>query len=278
MLSYFTPPAIAEAKVTKKTFTKGIVLSTYCALYSIALMMSSHSYAHFLELIPDRDDVSNTQPQALNFSLRFTHPMSQGPIMNMALPKQLFVSSNNKTTDLLPTLKTNAMQNQQWSFTYRVTEPGDLKFFVEPTPYWEADEGKMIIHYTKVVVDGFGDFNGWDQSIGAPLEIEPLSRPYSLWVGNNFSGIVKHQGKPVAYAQIEVEWRNDGSVLKPTDSYITQVIKADANGTFHYALPRAGWWGFAALIDATYQLPSPTGKQVPVELGGLIWINAKQMQ
>ena len=249
-------------------------------LYACCLFIASNnSYAHFQEIIPDRDFLNSDRQQPLNFAVRFTHPMTQGPVMNMQKPKALSVFSNGTHTDLLPSLKNaGSGEAQQWSFTYRVTEPGDLSFFVEPQPYWEESEGKMIIHYAKVIVDGYGDFNGWDQQLNLPVEIEPLTRPYSLWVGNAFRGIVKAQGKAVPFAEVEVEWRNDGSVTAPTDSYITQVIKADANGTFSYVMPRAGWWGFAALRDADYQLKAPTGEKVPVELGGLIWINAKAMQ
>jgi cobalt/nickel transport protein len=289
----FTQPASFSKSVSVKTLLPKFLQSVFThrvsqhskrvkykclPLILSTVLLSSTSQAHFQELIPDRDYLNASHAQPLSFSLRFTHPMSQGPIMSVTQPKQLLVMSHAKKVDLLPSLKADDSDGKQWSFDYQVTEPGDLNFFVEPAPYWEPEEGKMIIHYTKVIVDGFGDFNGWDQLIDAPVEIEPLTRPYSIWVGNNFSAIVKQQGKPVPFAEIEIEWRNDGTVTAPTDSYITQVIKADANGTFNYVLPKAGWWGFAALIDAPYQLQSPAGKSVPVELGGLIWINAKQMQ
>jgi cobalt/nickel transport protein len=42
-------------------------------------------------------------------------------------------------------------------------------------------------------------------------------------------------------------------------------------------MPHSGWWGFAALIEADYQLPDPTGTLHPVELGGLIWVQALDM-
>jgi cobalt/nickel transport protein len=254
-----------------KTHTKSLTALT-------ALLLSTHSWGHFQEIIPDRDFLDQNTQQPLSFLLRFTHPMAQGPMMDMQKPKQLKVFKNGQSSDLLNSLsKVTDTNPNQWQFNYTVTEPADLQFFVEPVPYWEPEEGKMIIHYSKVIVDGYGDFGTWDALVGAPVEIEPLTRPYSLWTGNTFSAIVKRNGKAVPFAEVEVEWRNDGSVTAPSDSYVTQVIKADANGTFHYSLPRAGWWGFAALIDAEYQLTAPTGKQVPVELGGLIWINAKDM-
>ena len=80
------------------------------------------------------------------------------------------------------------------------------------------------------------------------------------------------------FAAIEVEWMNDGSVKVPNDAFVTQVIKADANGVFCYAMPRAGWWGFAALVEGNQKMKSPAGKMVDVELGGLIWVKTVDMK
>lgn len=261
------------------SLASGLTRLTRHCLYFYLLAMPMLSHAHFQEIIPDRDSLNQDNQQSLKFLLRFTHPMSRGPIMNMQKPRQLAVVNKQQRFDLLENLtEINQQGVSQWSFDYSVTEPGDHTFIVEPQPYWEAAEGKMIIHYSKVIVDGYGEYGYWDKANDLPVEIVPLSRPYSLWVGNAFSGIVKHLGQSVPFAEVEVEWRNDGSIQMPSESYITQVIKADANGTFHYVMPRAGWWGFAALIEADYQLQAPTGEQVPVELGGLIWVNAKTMQ
>jgi len=81
----------------------------------------------------------------------------------------------------------------------------------------------------------------------------------------------------VPYAEVEVEWVNDGSVEAPNDAFVTQVITADANGTFSYAMPKAGWWGFAALVEAEAPMLSPEGDEVPVEQGGLIWVKVTDM-
>ncbi|WP_428624082.1 DUF4198 domain-containing protein, partial [Sedimenticola sp.] len=156
--------------------------------------------------------------------------------------------------------------------------PGDYLFYLQPAPYWEPAEGKMIEHYTKVVVDAFDGASDWDRLVGFPVEIEPLVRPYGLWTGNLFQGVVKRNNEPVPFARLEIEWLNDGSVTPPADAYLTQVIKADANGTFSYALPRAGWWGFAALLEGPDKLPGPDGAAVPVEQGALIWVFARDMK
>lgn len=151
-------------------------------------------------------------------------------------------------------------------------------FFLEPAPYWEPAERKMILHYTKVVVDGLGAGEGWDGLVGFPVEIEPLVRPYGLWTGNVFRGIVKHQGKPVPFARIEVEFYNEGlRVAVPSEAFVTQVIKADSSGAFTYAMPTAGWWSFAALVDGE-PTRNPDGKMVATELGGLIWVRTVDMK
>ena len=36
-----------------------------------------------------------------------------------------------------------------------------------------------------------------------------------------------------------------------------RVIKADAQGVFAYAMPRAGWWGFAALLQGKEPMKAP---------------------
>jgi cobalt/nickel transport protein len=84
--------------------------------------------------------------------------------------------------------------------------------------------------------------------------------------------VVKLNGKPVAYAEVEVEYHNrNGKAQAPTDYMITQSVKADKNGVFAYAVPRAGWWGFAALSPADYTLEKDgTGKTV--ELGAVLWV------
>jgi len=205
--------------------------------------------------------------------------MEQGPAMEMARPKQFGLIVGGKRYDLLDTLQATQVDGETaYRCSLRVGAPGDHVFFIEPAPYWEPIERKMIVHYTKVVVNAMGAEVGWDTEVGLPVEIEPLVRPYGLWTGNLFRGIVKHNGKPVPFAEIEVEYYNEGRKVKiPGSPFVTQVIKADANGVFSYAMPRAGWWGFAALVEGDEKMPGPDGEPVEVELGGLMWVRAVDM-
>jgi cobalt/nickel transport protein len=206
--------------------------------------------------------------------------MEQGPVMEMAPPRRFGVLVGGKRTDLMDTLKRRRIDGKTaYTSSYEVSRPGDHVFYLEPAPYWEPAEQKMIIHYTKVVVDGLGGGEGWDRMVGLPVEIEPLVRPYGLWTGNVFRGIVRKDGRPVPFAEIEVEYYNEGrKVGIPSDAFVTQVIKADADGVFCYAMPRSGWWGFAALIDGEEKMEGPEGRKVGVELGALIWVRTVDMK
>jgi len=235
--------------------------------------------AHFQVLIPSADVVEAGQSRSVDLEIVFTHPMEQGPVMEMGLPKRFGMLVADKRYDLLSTLKPGKLDDRtMYAASARLIRPADHVFYLEPAPYWEPAEGKMIIHYTKVVVDFMGAEEGWDRLVGFPVEIEPLVRPFGLWTGNTFRGIVRKNGQPVPFAVVEVEYYNEGGKVKvPNDAFITQVIKADAGGVFSYTMPRAGWWGFAALIDGDEKIPGPDGQPVDVELGGLIWVKAVDM-
>lgn len=243
---------------------------------ALAAVAASPAQAHFQQLLPSAD-LYDGGP--LTLSLLFTHPMAGGPVMDMAPPARFGLRGPQGAADLAASLRETPQDGARgWTADYAPAEPGAYTFFVEPAPYWEPSEGKSIIHYAKVTVDAYGWGADWAEPLGLPVEIEPLSRPYGLWTGNVFSGVVRRDGAPVPHAEIEVEWVNDGSVTPPADAYATQTIRADGAGVFHYAMPRAGWWGFAALVEADYRLPDPSGAPAPVELGGLIWVQARDMK
>lgn len=248
------------------------------AILLLGLGLSGVAGAHFQELIPSTEIVDASTGPNLDLDLRFTHPMAGGPVMAMGTPTRFGVLGPDGIVDLKESLQPVEVDGKPaWRAQYRLKGPGDHVFFVEPAPYWEPDEGVMIVHYTKTVVDGFGAGAGWDRLVGLPVEIEPLVRPYGLWTGSLFRGIVRRGGEPVPFAEVEVEWRNDGSVKAPADAFVTQVVKADAQGEFGVAMPRAGWWGFAALVEGPDKLPNPDGEPVPVELGGLLWVRVRDM-
>jgi cobalt/nickel transport protein len=209
--------------------------------------------------------------------------------MEMVKPKQFGVVHNHKNIDLLQSLQAakgkGPGQNQEytfWAIDYKIRRPGDYTFYVVPMPYWEPAEDAFILHYTKVCVNALGLEKGWDEPVGLETEIIPMTRPYGLWNHNLFTGLVLLKGKPVPFAEVEVEYLNESpentSIVKaPADPYITQVVKADVNGVFSYAMPRAGWWGFSALSEAEYKL-THNGQEKTVEIGAVFWVYTRDMQ
>jgi cobalt/nickel transport protein len=242
------------------------------------LIAAEPARSHFGMLIPSDSMVMQEDSRRVTVTLSFSHPFEmQG--MELAKPRSFAVVSDGKTHDLRDALeKTRVMGHTAWQASYAVKRPGVYVFYMEPEPYWEPAENLFIIHYTKTVISAFGDDEGWDAEIGLKTEIVPLSKPFGLYAGNVFQGIVKLNGKPVPFAEVEVEYYNIAKKYTAPSAYmITQTIKADPNGVFTYAAPFAGWWGFAALHKGDFQL-NHEGEKKDVELGAVIWIKFHNWQ
>jgi len=243
-----------------------------CLVVVFLLSVCGIASAHFGMVIPSDTMVMQGDERTVNLTLSFSHPMEMHG-MDLVKPEVFAVVSNGKNQSLLENLKeTRVMGHAAWEVNYKIKSPGLYVFHMAPNPYWEPAEDCYIIHYTKTVVTAFGNDEGWDEEIGLKTEIVPLSKPFGLYAGNVFQGVVKLDRKPVPYAEVEVEYYNTGNRSEaPTDYMVTQTIKADRNGVFTYAAPKAGWWGFAALNGADYQLDY-NGEKKDVELGAVIWV------
>jgi cobalt/nickel transport protein len=244
----------------------------------LVFMVSGPVFAHFGMLIPSKATVSKADPKTVDIQISFSHPFEiKG--MDMAKPKAFGVMSGGSKEDLLGTLKPiRVMGKAAWSSQVTLKRPGVYIFYMDPEPYWESAEDSFISHYTKVVVPAFGDEAGWDKEVGQKIEIVPLTRPFGLYAGNVFQGIVKVDGKPSADAEVEIEFYNrDNKAEAPTEYMVTQSVKADHNGVFTYAVPKAGWWGFAALTTADFKIKKD-GKDKAVEIGGVIWVYFQDWQ
>jgi len=244
----------------------------FAAFFIGCVFFAAPVFAHFGMIIPSDAMVMADDSRTIELDISFSHPFEMIG-MDMEKPKNFAVYENSEKKDLKPTLTlSKVMDRTAWKATYNVKRPGIYMFVMEPEPYWEPMEDCFIIHYTKTVATAFGIDDGWDAEAGLKTEIVPLSKPYGLYAGNLFQGIVKLDGKPVPYAEVEVEYFNkDKSAHAPTDYMITQTIKADGSGVFSYAAPRSGWWGFAALSTADYQIKKD-GEKKDVELGAVIWV------
>jgi cobalt/nickel transport protein len=233
--------------------------------------LSSASQAHFGMILPDKSMVMQGDNLELEMVLAFCHPFEQKG-MDMAKPKAFGVQSGKEKTDLLGTLQeTRVLDQQGWKTSYNLKKPGVYAFYIDPAPYWEAAENKFIIHQTKTYVAALGEEENWDQEVGLKAEIIPLTRPFGLYAGNVFQGVVKFKGKPAANADVEVEyWNADKKVSAPNDYFVTQVVKTDKNGVFTFVVPKAGWWGFSALNEEKNAVVHE-GKKKDAEYGAVLW-------
>ncbi|MBW1692953.1 MAG: DUF4198 domain-containing protein [Deltaproteobacteria bacterium] len=242
------------------------------AIIVMAFMFQGHAFAHYGMVIPSDSMVMQKDSKMISLRVSFSHPFERVG-MDLTKPKAFGVMANGKKLDLLASLKKDRIMGYRaWKVDYKINRPGVYMFYMEPEPYWESAEDCFIIHYTKTVVTAFGDDEGWDEGIGLKTEIIPLSKPFGLYAGNVFQGMVKLNGKPVPFAKVEIEYYNeDGSSEAPTAYMMTQTIKADPNGVFTYAVPKAGWWGFAALNTSNDTIQHD-GEEKDVELGAVIWV------
>jgi cobalt/nickel transport protein len=254
---------------------KGTLLAVFFALSFVATGPAS---AHFGMVIPSDQMVMQGEDRNVKVDLMFWHPF-EGIPMDLVKPAKFVVVTQGKERDLLGSLKpTKTKGHQTWTSTFKIKRPGVYTFYMEPQPYWELAEDCYIVHYTKTVVTAFGDDEGWDEEIGLKTEIVPLSKPYGLYAGNVFQGIVKLNGKSVPYAEVEVEYYNtDSTYTAPSDYMVTQTVKADKNGVFTYAAPKAGWWGFAALNTSDTK-KKHGGEEKDIELGAVIWVRFHEMK
>lgn len=258
-------------------------------LAALAVVTASlPAFAHFQMVYTPESALE--KGQELDLKVVFSHPFEAGHTMNMTGIEQFYMVHKGKKTDLKDKLSATfwtSLTNtgKAYEGNVRLKGMGDFVFGLVPAPYFEESEGVWMQQCTKMIVNIAGLPTDWNAEIGLPVEIVPLAKPYALWTGNVFTGIVKTDGKPVPFAEIEVEYMNHRPIMEtsrfaekaeveaPQDSFITQTILADADGTFSYGIPRAGWWGFAALGVKTLEYKG-------AELGqdAVIWVQTQDME
>jgi cobalt/nickel transport protein len=250
-----------------------------CLALLLVCLASGPAFAHFGMVIPSRSMINTEAENEISLDLLFWHPF-EGQGMHLAKPTRFSLFSDGARHELLASLTPAKRDGYDvWKAVWRAERPGLYAFVMEPEPYWAQAEKRFIVHITKAYVAAFGDGEGWDKPLGLAAEIVPLCAPYGLYTGNVFQGQVLVDGKPAPGAPVEVEWYS-GPGKKghaPGDLMITQTVRADPNGIFTYAAPKAGWWGFAALSEAAYTLPKDGAERL-VELGAVLWVRFYDMQ
>jgi len=246
----------------------------FFALLLTILFFSNPLLAHFGMIVPSSPTVMETKEANLTIEVKFWHPF-ENKGLNLTKPKSFSLYHDGRFKDLLPSLKEEGQKAlTTWSLPFKVEKPGLYTFLMEPEPYWEPEEDCFIIHYTKVYVDAFGGDEGWNlPTPELKTEIVPLVKPGALYAGNVFTGRVLLNGQAVSGCEVEAEWYPGPELVgqAPYESMVTQALITDENGLFHFAAPRAGWWGLAALNTADYKLKQ-NNEDKDVELGAVLWL------
>ena len=152
-----------------------------------------------------------------------------------------------------------------------------------PAPYLEKSEDKYIQQITKSFVNVGGTPSGWDKPLGLATEIVPLNKPTSIMAGSTFTGRLLSEGKPVAGAEIEVEYmaaepdmaaRKAGKPKASPPPGGAVVAVTDANGMFTFGIPKPGFWGFAALGSG----PAKQHDGKVLSQDAVLWVRANELK
>jgi cobalt/nickel transport protein len=284
-ISSTTSPVIFQTEnflmLQLKKLFKPLLLATSCAL-------SFSAHAHFQLLYTP--DLLRAKGGEVNLKLPFTHPAASGHVMPVDKPEAFYMIKKGKKTDLIHTIsdiewESAVDKGHAYQADVKLRGLGDYVFIVQPSPYFEAEEDIYIQQLTKTIVNVGNLPTDWNEDFNLSAEIVPLTKPYAIYEGGIFSAVVKSKGEPVPFAAIEVEFMNyvpdmqknqfakEPIMTPPADVFITQTIYADANGTFHFSLLKAGQWGFAALgigTEKTYK-----GKELSQD--AVIWVQATKL-
>ncbi|MEI6897559.1 MAG: DUF4198 domain-containing protein [Psychromonas sp.] len=266
---------------TIKAFFKTLILA-------ISWAFSFSAHAHFQLLYTP--ELAHKKGGELNFKMPFSHPASSGHVMPIDPPEMFYMIKKGKKTDLI-----NRLTEIQWSSAIdsgaayqaqvKLRGLGDYLFIMQPAPYFEASEDIYIQQITKTIVNVGNLPTDWHNDLGLNAEIVPLTKPYAIYAGGIFSAVVKSNGKPVPFAYIEVEFLNFPPQMKnnqfaktpiigaDADRFVSQSIYADANGTFHFSLLKAGQWGFAALGVGSQK----TYKNKTLSQDAVIWVQVNKL-
>lgn len=244
--------------------------------------LSGEAAAHFQLIYTPEVNLAKAGDVPLR--LIFWHPFENGPVMDMASPEGFVVFFKGKKTDLRPSLTPITFQGASnsaaaFAATLPVSRRGDYILVLTPAPYLESSEDIYIQQIAKSFINVGQTPTDWEQPLSLPTEIVPLNRPTNIIAGSTFSGQVLSKGKPVAGAKVEIEYmaavpdiQANAATMPVTTPLPGGSLAAitDANGVFTFGVPKAGFWGFAALGTG----PQKTHAGKTLSQDAVLWIRA----
>ncbi|NDV26085.1 DUF4198 domain-containing protein [Desulfovibrio sp. JC010] len=263
----------------------------------LAVAMAVPASAHFQMVYTP--EIAKNKGGETEVKLVFTHPYEAGHTMGMGMPEEFFMlhqkgeEGKTKKYDLKKLLKpitwtslTNSGEAYEATLPKKICRSmGDYTLVLVPAPYYEGEEDIYIQQITKTYMNVGGLPGNWSAPAGLKTEWLPLVKPYAMWTGMTFKAQLLSGGKPVANADVEVEYMNHEPDMKknafkkeakseaPQDAFVTMGVKTDAQGYVTFTVPKAGWWGFCALGSG----PDKEFKGKELSQDAVIWIKAVDM-
>ena len=251
-----------------------------------AVAMPALAQAHFL--LEYTDDTMIERSGGVPIKLIFWHPFGAGHVMSLEKPEEFYMIHNGEKTDLMETLEETTFEgpdNSAKAFmgSVPVKRSGDYVVVTVPAPYYEESEDIFIQQITKAYLNRNELPTDWDQPQGLVTEILPLNKPYNIIAGSTFTGRVLSAGQPVAGAKIEIEYiaaapNMEGTGAKDATASPLPggalVAISDDNGYVTFGVPKAGYWGFAALGSG----PKTEHEGKELSQDAVIWIRAWDLE
>lgn len=252
------------------------------ALGVATLFAAGAANAHFQLIYTPESNVE--KPGDVPVKLVFWHPFENGHAMDMGPVQDFFMVNRGTRTDLkdrLAPITFAGPENSASAFeaTVPVRRSGDYVVAIVPSPYYEQSEDIFIQQIAKSVLNLRQVPTDWSEPVGLPAEIVPLNKPYNVIAGSTFSGRVLSEGKPVAGAEVEIEYIAAAPMMAenkagvPTASPLpggAVVAITNDQGEFTFGIPKAGIWGFAALGVG----PQTTHEGKELSQDAVLWVQA----
>jgi cobalt/nickel transport protein len=267
---------VKPGRISQRVFKALVVLMgvIFCPLPGLA---------HFHVFWPQTKGCYAKPGEEVSWRYFWGHPFEM--LIDDAQPPKFFVFTPDKKKQNPAvkkiTLKDQAsgQDRQAFAVDYKPAGQGDYYLCLESPAYFIPENQVFWQDYVKAPLH-VGAEKGWDQAVGLPVEILPLTRPYGWPAGSVFKGQALVKNKALTRATVEFEKFNGFFVpadKMPKDRLsaenaplITRVVKTDRMGYFICNLDSPGWW--------IMSVSAPGGKKVherktyPVEMRGGLWV------
>ena len=176
--------------------------------------------AHFQVYWPQIEGCYAKPGEAITWRYFWGHPFEM--LISDAQPPKFFMFTPQRQKENLEvkeiSLKDQGSGQDRKAFEveYKPPGPGDYYLCLEAPPYFIPEDQVFWQDYVKEPLH-VQSAKGWDQLVGLPVEIVPLTKPYGWPAGSVFKGQALAKNLALTRATVEIEKFN-GFFVPPTGS------------------------------------------------------------